>query len=67
MSSDNLCYLCSKTRSFPDGLDGSTPLSRLPSRDGNVGERASITNLHEQGADCGLISYNLCFTSSFCV
>ncbi|KAL8495469.1 hypothetical protein ACS0TY_019565 [Phlomoides rotata] len=36
------------TRSYPDGLNGSTQHSRLPSRDGNVGERASITNLHEQ-------------------
>ncbi|PIN23782.1 Kinesin (SMY1 subfamily) [Handroanthus impetiginosus] len=46
-----------QTRSYPErgnignalhGLDGLTPLSHLRSRDGNNGERASITNLHEQ-------------------
>ncbi|KAK6162473.1 hypothetical protein DH2020_002314 [Rehmannia glutinosa] len=45
------------TRSYPErgnsgnpllGLDGLTPLNHLRSRDGNNGERASITNLHEQ-------------------
>ncbi|KAL1548699.1 kinesin-like protein KIN-UB [Salvia divinorum] len=44
-------------RSYPDGsnsttpllgLDSLEPLNQMQSRDGNNGERASITNLHEQ-------------------
>ncbi|XP_057807424.1 kinesin-like protein KIN-UB [Salvia miltiorrhiza] len=46
-----------QTRSYPDGsnsgnpllgLDSLAPLNHMRSRDGNNGDRASITNLHEQ-------------------
>ncbi|KAH6779790.1 armadillo repeat kinesin 2 [Perilla frutescens var. hirtella] len=53
----HLSVEANQTRSYPDGsnsanpllgLDSLAPLNHMRSRDGNIGERASITNLHEQ-------------------
>ncbi|XP_042050395.1 kinesin-like protein KIN-UB isoform X1 [Salvia splendens] len=65
-------------RSYPDGsnsanpllgLDSLEPLNQMRSRDCNNGERASITNLHEQDVGYGFLSYHYHFrlSSCFCI